>query len=653
MISILAGEPHNLRRRGGTDFYPPSLFCAICRAQKITCFCENWGLLNCALDAIIEYMTVDLQKLKDLLLSVEKPSRYTGGEYGTEVSENAPFNFCMAFPDLYEVGMSNLGTKIVAESFRRRGYCADFCFTPYRDFGDGLKKAGVPLYSLGLKKPLGEFDMVGFSLQYELCYTNMLYMLDLADIPLRREQRQGGKYPLIAVGGPCAVNPEPIADFVDIVFIGDGESVDADVADIYLECGGATEEFYARISALDGVYVPALTKVNYGADGKICGFEGITKVKRAIVDDLDGAPFPPTQPVPNLESVFDRSIIEVMRGCYRGCRFCQAGFIYRPVRQRSVETLTRQACSLISSTGYEEVSLNSLSTGDYPKLRELIRSLKKALPSDVTLALPSLRVDSFDGEFAQDARRISLTFAPEAGTQRLRDVINKDITEEEIINAAKSAFDMAYSAVKLYFMTGLPTETEDDLKGIRRICDLIKGAYNAAPRKKALRISVSVSTFVPKPFTPFQWERQIGREELERRHEVLKKLLFIRGVSLSLSHFKTSVLEAVLARGDRRLSAVIESAYKKGCILDGWIDDFDTEGWEEALKECGISPDEYTRERAEDEILPWDFIDIGIDKQFFIRERKAAYAASVSGSCLKKCNACGLMRRCPAARGEI
>ena len=598
-------------------------------------------------------MTVDLQKLKDLLLSVEKPSRYTGGEYGTEVSENAPFNFCMAFPDLYEVGMSNLGTKIVAESFRRRGYCADFCFTPYRDFGDGLKKAGVPLYSLGLKKPLGEFDMVGFSLQYELCYTNMLYMLDLANIPLRREQRRGGNYPLIAVGGPCAVNPEPIADFVDIVFIGDGESVDADVADIYLECGGATEEFYARISALDGVYVPALTKVNYGADGKICGFEGITKVKRAIIDDLDGAPFPPAQPVPNLESVFDRSIIEVMRGCYRGCRFCQAGFIYRPVRQRSVETLTRQACSLISSTGYEEVSLNSLSTGDYPKLRELIRSLKKALPSDVTLALPSLRVDSFDGEFAQDARKISLTFAPEAGTQRLRDVINKDITEEEIINAAKSAFDMGYSAVKLYFMTGLPTETEDDLKGIRRICDLIKGAYNAAPRKKALRISVSVSTFVPKPFTPFQWERQIGREELERRHEVLKKLLFIRGVSLSLSHFKTSVLEAVLARGDRRLSAVLESAYKKGCILDGWIDDFDTEGWEEALKECGISPDEYTRERAEDEILPWDFIDIGIDKQFFIRERKAAYAASVSGSCLKKCNACGLMRRCPAARGEI
>lgn len=656
---------HSSRGGGGTDrlrFFCaiteltaifPSRPCAPQAAIKNSNFSVIRGLPYRNADAIIGYMTVDLLKLKDLLLSVEKPSRYTGGEYGADAKEDAPFYFCMAFPDLYEVGMSNLGTKIVAESFRRRGYCADFCFTPYKDFGEGIRKLGVPLYSLALRKPLGEFDMVGFSLQYELCYTNMLYMLDLAGIPLRREERQGGKYPLIVVGGPCAVNPEPIADFVDIVFIGDGESTDADVADIYLECGGATDEFYRRISALDGVYVPALTQVKYTDDGRICGFEGITRVKRAIVDDLDGAPFPPTQPVPNLESVFDRSIIEVMRGCYRGCRFCQAGFIYRPVRQRSVETLTRQACSLIASTGYEEVSLNSLSTGDYPKLRELIKSLKQNLPSDVTLALPSLRVDSFDGEFAQDARRISLTFAPEAGTQRLRDVINKDITEDEIINAAKSAFDMGYSAVKLYFMTGLPTETEEDLKGIRRICDLIKGAYNASPRKKALRISVSVSTFVPKPFTPFQWEKQISHEELTAHHEALKKLLFIKGVSLSLSHFETSVLEAVLARGDRRLSAVIESAYKKGCVFDGWIADFKVEAWKQAFEECGISPDEYTRERGEDEILPWDFIDIGVTKDFYLKERRAAYAADVSGSCLKKCNACGLMKRCPAARGEI
>ena len=372
-------------------------------------------------------MTVNMDDIKDILARVEKPARYTGGEFGEVKSPPSPFYFCMAFPDLYEVGMSNLGIKIVAESFRRRGYAADFCFAPHTDFGDGLKAAGVPLYSLALKKPLAEFDMIGFSLQFELCYTNLLYMLDLAGIPLRREDRAGGRYPVIAIGGPCAVNPEPLADFIDIAFIGDGESVDADVAAIYLECGGATQEFYRRAAALDGVYVPALTRVLRGEDGRICGFEGDFRPRRAIVSDLDGAVFPAAQPVPNCESVFDRSIIEVMRGCYRGCRFCQAGFIYRPVRQRSVETLTRQACSLIASTGYDEVSLNSLSTGDYPRLRELIGSLKASLPCGVTLALPSLRVDSFDSDFAQDARKISLTFAPEAGSQRLRDVINKDI----------------------------------------------------------------------------------------------------------------------------------------------------------------------------------------------------------------------------------
>lgn len=597
-------------------------------------------------------MTIDMSKLDDILKRVEKPARYTGGEYGTQAKADAPFYFCMAFPDLYEVGMSNLGTKIVAESFRRRGYSADFCFAPYKDFGEEIRKAGIPLYSLGLKKPLAEFDMIGFSLQYEMCYTNMLYMLDLAGIPLYRRDRQNGRYPLIVVGGPCAVNPEPVADFVDIVFIGDGESADADVAAIYLECGGATEEFYRRICALDGVYVPAMTQVKYGEDGRICGFEGITHVKKAIVSDLDSAPFPSSQPVPNVQSVFDRSIIEVMRGCYRGCRFCQAGFIYRPVRQRSVQTLTSQACALISSTGYEEVSLNSLSTGDYPRLKELIHSLKAALPKDVTLALPSLRVDSFDGDFAQDARRISLTFAPEAGTQRLRDVINKDITEDEIINAAASAFDMGYSAVKLYFMMGLPTETDEDLKGIRRICDLIKGVYNREKRSKALRISVSVSTFVPKPFTPFQWEGQISAVQSAHRQEVLKKLLFIRGVSLSMSDYDTAVLEAVLARGDRKLARVIELAYRKGCILDGWLDDFNASTWREAFEECGIDMADYTRERAEDEILPWDFIDTGVTKQFLLRERHAAYDGKVSGSCLKKCNGCGLMKVCPAAGGE-
>ena len=597
-------------------------------------------------------MTVNTDDLKEILSRVEKPARYTGGEFGSVKCGPSPFFFCMAFPDLYEVGMSNLGIKIVAESFIKRGYAADYCFAPYTDFGDEIKKAGIPLYSLELKKPLREFDMIGFSLQFELCYTNVLYMLDLAGIPLRRADRKGGNYPLIAVGGPCTVNPEPLADFIDIAFIGDGESADADVAGLYIKCGGATDEFFERAAQIEGVYVPALMKVSYSADGRIASFESRYTPKRAITEDLDNAVFPMSQPVPNCESVFDRSIIEVMRGCYRGCRFCQAGFIYRPVRKRSVKTLTEQACSLIASTGYEEVSLNSLSTGDYPHLRELIRSLKSSLPPDVTLALPSLRADSFDADFAQDARKISLTFAPEAGSQRLRDVINKDITEDEILRAAASAFDGGYSAVKLYFMLGLPTETDDDLAAIRTICDKIKGVYNSKKRAKSLRISVSVSTFIPKPFTPFQWERQATESEVGAKQKLLKDKLYIKGVSLSWSDYFTSRLEAVLARGDRKLCDVIERAYIYGCRFDGWGKDLKKDAWQRAFDDCGISMDEYTRERGEDEILPWEFIDVGIGKKFFLSERKRAYEGKVTGSCASKCSGCGLQKVCPAAKGE-
>lgn len=576
-------------------------------------------------------MTVNTDELKDLLLKVEKPSRYTGGEYGAPPLSGNKFSFCMCFPDLYEVGTSNLGIKIVAESMLKKGYFTDYCFTPYKDFGQGIKELGVPLYALGSKKPLNEFDMLGFSLQFELCYTNLLYMLDLAGIPLTREERAGGNYPLIAVGGPCAVNPEPIADFVDIVFVGDGEEVDAQVADIFVKHGGATEEFFEEISRLDGVYLPARPQ----------------KVKKALIENLDGAIFPEYIAVPNCESVHDRAVIEVMRGCYRGCRFCQAGFIYRPVRQRSVETLTAQACSLIRHTGYDEVSLNSLSTGDYPELKRLIRSLKENLPERVTLALPSLRVDSFDGEFAQDARRISLTFAPEAGTQRLRDVINKDITEEEILKAAESAFDTGYSAVKLYFMTGLPTETDEDIEGIGRICALIKGVYKKKPRKKQLRISVSCSTFIPKPFTPFQWEKQASDEQIAHTREVLVNCKHLKGVVLSWSDPFTARLEAVLARGDRRLSKVIRAAYENGCIFDSWDKELNKDGWNKAFESTGISPDEYTREFGETETLPWDFIDIGVTKKFLLAERAKAYSGKVTGSCLASCKGCGMQSYCP------
>ena len=583
-------------------------------------------------------------------MKCEKPSRYTGGEFGAPAPVWGDFNFCACFPDLYEVGMSNLGIKIVAKSFADRGMCADFCFAPAKDFADGIKEAGVPLYSLALKAPLADFDMLGFSLQYELCYTNMLYMLDLAGIPLTREERRGKKYPLIVAGGPCAVNPEPLADFVDIFFIGDGESVDADVAGIYTKHGGATREFYKEISALDGVYVPALmTPVH--EDGKLVRFDGENKVKKALVSDLDGAIYPDKFAVPNCESVHDRAVIEVMRGCYRGCRFCQAGFIYRPVRKRSVNTLAKQACALIKNTGYGEVSLNSLSTGDYGRLPELISALKKQLPPEVTLALPSLRVDSFEGDFAQDARKTSLTFAPEAGTQRLRDVINKDITEDEILNAAKSAFNAGYSAVKLYFMIGLPTETYADLDGICEICRKIQVLYSSEKRKKALRISVSAATFVPKPFTPFQWEKQATEEEVKEKQDYLLKHL-PRGVKLSWSAYYPSFLEAALARGDRRLGKVILSAYKNGCIFDGWDNFFNADGWKKAFDDCGICGVEYVRERSTDELLPWDFIDVFVDKKFLAAERGRAYEAKVTGSCLDGCKGCGMQKVCPAARGE-
>ncbi|MBO5328750.1 MAG: TIGR03960 family B12-binding radical SAM protein [Clostridia bacterium] len=596
---------------------------------------------------------INLDDLKELLLKSEKPARYTGGEFGFDDLEKSKFNICLCFPDLYEVGTSNLGIKIVAESFKRRGYTADFCYTPWKDFGDGLKERGVPLYSLGMKTPLAEFDMLGFSLQYELSYTNVLYMLDLAGIPFLRKDRVGKNYPLIAFGGPCTVNPEPLADIADVVFIGDGESVDADVADIFVECGGATKEFFNRANELDGVYIPHLLTVKYSKDGHICGFEGQTRVKKATCENLDCAPFPKKFAVPNCESVHDRAVIEVMRGCYRGCRFCQAGFIYRPVRRKSVETLTEQACSLIKNSGYREVSMNSLSTGDYKHLKELIHSLKENLPQEVTLALPSLRVDSFDGEFAQDARRISLTFAPEAGSQRLRNVINKDITENEILKAAESAFNVGYSAVKLYFMMGLPTETEEDLKAIRRIVSLIKGVYNKQKRAKALRISVSVSTFIPKPFTPFQWEKQITFEESLAKQDLLRKELFIKGVSLSWSDYFTAKLEAALARGDRRLCNVIISAYNKGCRFDGWIKELKKDAWQQAFDENGIKFEDYTREWGENEILPWDFIDISVSKKFLLSERKKAYAGQVTGSCQTGCKGCGLQNSCPAAKGDL
>ena len=584
-----------------------------------------------------------MNKLNAILKKVEKPSRYTGGEFNSPDASWKALNFCMCFPDVYEVGMSNLGIKIVAESLRSvEGVFVDECFAPWKDFGAALKDNGLNLYGLSSKRPLKYFDMIGFSLSYELSYTNILYMLDLGGIPLRAKDR-GENDPIIQGGGPCVFNPEPVADFFDIFVIGDGEEIMAELAKLKLS-SASKAEFLEKASELQGVYVPSLLKVKYDDNGVIEGFLPENKIKKAVCKDLDKAVFPKKFEVPNIAAVFDRAIVEVMRGCPRGCRFCQAGFLYRPIRQRSVETLTDQCVSLIRSTGYDELSLNSLSTGDYPKLKELLTSIKEKLP-DTKVALPSLRIDSFDGDFIDRSRKNSLTFAPEAGTQRLRDVINKDITEEEIIRTMKVAFEKGYDSIKLYFMMGLPTETDEDLKGIADIVFLIRDIYSKNKKAaRSLRISVSCSTFIPKPFTPFQWARQITREEYLHKIEYLKSLLFVKGVSLSWNDYDLSMIEAVFARGDRSLSYVLEYAYKSGCVLDGWAEFCDYERWRNAFAACKTDVNKYTGEKSFSEVLPWDFIDCFVDKEYFIKEAERAAAGLVTGGCRKGCKACGIQK---------
>lgn len=583
-----------------------------------------------------------LKLLDAILPKVEKPSRYTGGEWGEDEFVPSKMNYCICFPDVYEVGMSNLGIKIVAESVKSvENTAVDRCFAPWPDFGAALKQNGIPIYALNSKKGLAEFDMIGFSLSYEMSYTAVLYMLDLAGIPLKSCDR-GNEFPIVQAGGPCVCNPEPMADFIDIFTIGDGEEVMASLAELRRDIKDK-KEFLLAASKLEGVYVPALMTPKY-ENGKLVGFEGKTDVKKALCKDLDKAIFPKKFGVASTEAVFDRGIIEVARGCYRACRFCQAGFIYRPVRPRMPESLTEQACSIVKHGGYAELSLNSLSTGDYPALGTLLDSINEKLP-DVKMSLPSLRVDSFQSYYAKFARQSSVTFAPEAGTQRLRDVINKDITEEEIERGVVNAFNLGYSSIKLYFMIGLPTETDEDLLGIAKIVRMIKGIYGRnSASARALRVSVSVSTFIPKPFTPFQYERQITKEEVAHKVEVLKKELFIKGVSFSWNDYELSQIEAVLARGDRKLCPVVEKAYRKGCVFDGWQQYFKPQMWYEALSECGLSPDDYTREFGEDEVLPWDFIDVYIDKEFLLRERHAAYCGKVSGGCQSGCKACGIQK---------
>ena len=593
-----------------------------------------------------------------LLSKVQKPGRYTGGEINSVVKDKSKVDvrFAFCFPDTYEIGMSHLGIKILYSIFNEREdiWC-ERVFAPLDDMEKEMQKNGIPLFALESRDPVKDFDFIGFTLQYELSYTNILYMLDLAGVPLKSSERSEND-PIVVAGGPCTCNAEPVSEFFDIFFLGEGEKVDLEVIDLYKECkkqGQTRKEFLIRASKIEGVYVPSLYDISYNPDGtvkNITARDGAPeKPRKRIEPDMDKAYYPEKFIVPSIEIVHDRAVQEIFRGCIRGCRFCQAGYIYRPVREKSPEVIDRQAHSLIKTTGYDEISLSSLSTSDYRKLEPLlIKMLSWCEEEGVSLSLPSLRIDNFSEKLLKkvsSVRKSGLTFAPEAGTQRLRDVINKNITEEEIMRSCKTAFAGGYTNVKLYFMMGLPTETDEDITGIAELAQRIVDLYYSLPNRqkgKAVNVTISVANFVPKPFTPFEFEPQISREEMLRRQALLKEHIKSRKITFNYHENRTSFLEGVFARGDRRLGAVLEEAYKSGCRFDGWDEFFDLDKWMSAFNKCGIDPAFYTaRIRSFSEIFPWDHIDFAISKEFLIRESKLAHEGKTTPNCRQKCAMCG------------
>ena len=579
-------------------------------------------------------------EIKDLLLEVDKPARYCGGEFNTPVIKPTPeLRFLMCFPDVYEVAHSNLGIKILYFMLNNRpDTVCESCYMPWVDMAEKLRAKDIPLFSQETNTPINEFDAVGFSLQYEMSYTNMLAMLSLGKIPLERKDRDDS-HPIVVAGGPCVINPMPLTHFVDVFSIGDGEDAINSLADVLVAAkkeGIGRKKTLERIAKIDGMFVP---EVSSG------------RVKRAVVDSLDGAFYPTRVQIPNIEAVFSRAVLEIFRGCTRGCRFCQAGMIYRPVRERTVDTLERYARELIDNNGFDEMSLSSLSTCDYPNLRELLTRIKPLCDEHkVNISLPSTRVDSFEAEFVASSRLSSLTFAPEAGTQRLRDVINKNVTEEDVLTSCKYAFEKGYHSVKLYFMIGLPTETDEDLLGIADLVRKIRFVYKRhASSRKPVSIVVSTSTFVPKPFTPFQWEAQISLDEIERRQRLLKTALRPLGVKYSYHDGKTSRIETTLARGDERMNGVIKAAYESGCVFDSWTDYFDYEKWVAAFNECGVDPDDYCGEQDETAAPAWEKVDAGISREFLLSERKKSREGILTPDCRKGCNNCGINQAFPSA----
>lgn len=599
----------------------------------------------------------------EILMEIEKPARYIGNEVNMvkKNPEDIDIRFCMCFPDVYEIGMSHLGIQIIYDTINKRedAYC-ERVYSPWPDLDKIMREQNIPLFSLETQTPIKKFDFLGITLQYEMCYTNILQILELSGIPIWAKERTL-EDPIVFGGGPCSYNPEPIANFFDVFYIGEGETRYHDVFELYKKLrqqGASREEMLYQISKIPGMYVPSMYEVTYKADGTIASFEPVRddiprKITKEIVLDFDKAPYPTKPLVPYIKATQDRVTLEIMRGCIRGCRFCQAGMIYRPTRQKNLETLKYYAKEMIQSTGHEEISLSSLSSSDYECLKELTYFLIDEIGNnDVNISLPSLRIDAFSLDVmkkVQDIRKSSLTFAPEAGTQRLRDVINKGLTEEVILNGAMQAFKGGWNKVKFYFMLGLPTETAEDAEGIPKLCETVAEAYYTIPkedRNGKVSITASASFFVPKPFTPFQWAPMLDPESYRERayhvKDVFRKQLNFKSMKFTYHEPDVSALEGVFARGDRKLSKVIYDAYKSGCIFDAWTEFFDNDKWMAAFEKNDISIPFYTtRERDTDEILPWDFIDIGVTKRFLASEWEKAKQGIVTPNCREKCSGCG------------